>query len=296
MKSIRTVQGDINKNAAGVVLPHEHFLIDLSPGLNDKTISESELQEDLRLDNHFRVSRFKRNKTECVLDDESLAIEEGRAFAAAGGQTFADVTSVGAGRSPEALVRIAEATGLNVVMGSGYYQHIYHPEGFSTRSVEDIADEIVSDIRQGVAGTNIRAGLIGEIGLGWPASPAEELSLRAAASAQAETGAALMIHPGMNVDAPEAHLNMAVETGADPTRIIMSHVERTLRRVDDMCRLADKGVYLNFDLFGRESSHHPFPYFQPNDGMRIEMIMELLSRGYQDHILISQDICHKSNL
>jgi len=71
-------------------------------------------------------------------------------------------------RDPLALTRISRATGLNVVMGAGYYVAAAHPadmtRGARTRSFR----EIVREVTVGVGDTGVRAGLIGEIGNTWP--------------------------------------------------------------------------------------------------------------------------------
>jgi phosphotriesterase-related protein len=82
---------------------------------------------------------------------------------------------IGLGRDPLALKKVANATGLNIIMGSGWYQRAYHPNDMDRRTVEDLADEIIQDITVGVNHTGIRAGIIGEVGInGDPITPNEE--------------------------------------------------------------------------------------------------------------------------
>ena len=50
-------------------------------------------------------------------------------------------------------------------MGTGYYQRVFHPVDMDQRSVEDLMEVIVEDVTTGVAGTGIRSGIIGEIGV-----------------------------------------------------------------------------------------------------------------------------------
>ena len=56
--------------------------------------------------------------------------------------------------------------------------------------MNDLARQIVGDIVDGVDGTGIKAGLVGEVGCTWPLADNERKSLLAAAAAQGETGAA----------------------------------------------------------------------------------------------------------
>ena len=60
--------------------------------------------------------------------------------------TMIEVTSIGLRRVPIALRRVSVATGLNVVMVSGWYQKVFHPAGMAECPVEELADEIIRDI------------------------------------------------------------------------------------------------------------------------------------------------------
>ena len=62
------------------------------------------------------------------LTDEATATAELGRFASVGGGAIADPTTDGFGRDPAALVRISRATGVHIVMGSGYYVHGSHPD------------------------------------------------------------------------------------------------------------------------------------------------------------------------
>jgi hypothetical protein len=84
--------------------------------------------------------------------DESLA--EVMEFKKVGGGTIVDVTNFGLSRNPEWLKRISEASGLHVVMGSGWYQKALHPPDMTDRTVEELTDIIVRDIVVGAQGNN----------------------------------------------------------------------------------------------------------------------------------------------
>ena len=78
-------------------------------------------------------------------------------------------------------------------MGCGYYVANYHPLEVESLSEEQLNANIMGDIIEGVNGTGIKSGIIGEIGLTWHLHDNEAKVLRAAARAQRETGAALTI-------------------------------------------------------------------------------------------------------
>jgi len=206
-----------------------------------------------------------------------------------------DPTNRGLARDPLALARIARATGLNIIMGSGYYVAAAHPADMDRRTADDIARELVTDLTAGVDGTGVRAGFIGEIGTTWPWTDNEKKVLRGAVAAQRETGAALMIHPGRHERLPLQLIDFIHREGADLGRTIMCHIERTIADPAVLMDLAATSVYLEYDLFGLETSYYPYnPAFDmPNDGERMRQILGLIERGHLGQILMSHDIAYK---
>ena len=128
------------------------------------------------------------NRDNLLLLDEDGAIAEMLLYKKAGGGTVVDATTIGIGRDPLALARIARAVGINIVMGAGYYVGITHPDGMDDKTESDIAQQIVDELKTGVGNTGVRAGIIGELGCSWPLMDNEPKVLRAAAAAQSETG------------------------------------------------------------------------------------------------------------
>jgi phosphotriesterase-related protein len=238
---------------------------------------------------------FSSNLDNLQLLDEAVARDEALLFKHAGGQTFVDPTNRGLARDPLALARVARATGLNILMGSGYYVDAAHPPGMDRRTVDDIARELVADLTVGVDGTGVRAGFIGEIGTSWPWTDNEKKVVRAAVAAQRETGAALMIHPGRHERLPLAIVDFIRKEGADLERTIMCHIERTIADPGVLLELAATGVRLEYDLFGLETSYYPYnPAFDmPNDGERMRQILFLIERGHLAQLLMSHDIAYK---
>jgi len=124
----------------------------------------------------------------------------------------------------------------------------------------------------------------------------ERKSLRASAKAQKLAGASLNIHPGQHEDSAMQAIRIAEEAGADLTRITIDHIDRAVRQRENRIALAKMGVYLEYDLFGREG-YYPMEQRKidlPNDYGRINEIMDLISLGYKKQILISQDIWNKT--
>jgi phosphotriesterase-related protein len=297
----QTVLGPVPADALGITLPHEHLLIDFEVMFAEPAAASEKglARQPVSLENLGWVRQnFNANLDNLRLLDEATARDEALLFRRAGGQTMVDPTNRSLARDPDALARIARATGLHVVMGSGYYVAAAHPADMERRSVEDIAREIIGDITQGVGATGIRAGLIGEIGCTWPWTDGEKKVVRAAVLAQRETGAPLMIHPGRHERAPMEILDMVRREGGDLTRTIMCHIDRTIADMGLVLELAAAGCYLEYDLFGLETSWYPYnPDFDmPNDGGRIRHILRLLEAGHLRQVLMSHDIAYKTSL
>lgn len=298
----QTVLGVIEGRDLGVTLTHEHLVFDgktivaepsgaSERGLAGKPVSLENLS-------WLRYHPYE-NLDNMQLLDEQEAISEAMLYKQAGGNTIVDVTNVGIGRDPKALARISRTTGLNLIMGSGYYVAPCQPPNMSFKSEEEISEEIVRDITVGVGSSAIRAGLIGEIGCSWPLHDNERKVLRAAALAQQRTGASMSVHPGRNRKAPFEIIEILGEAGADLSRVIMCHIDARIRDHSERSKLLETGCIIEYDLWGWEG-HFPSYWTAedfldlPNDTQRIYELHQLIDDGYIDQILISHDICCKS--
>ena len=294
----QTVLGPIAGEDMGITLPHEHLLIDFTVMFKDPEGEEERTlaRQPVRLDNLGWVRRnFSSSLDNLQLLDEGVARDELLLYRNAGGRTLVDPTNRGLSRDPLALARVSHATGINIVMGSGYYVAASHPPDMDAKTVDGIAREIVTDLTAGVGETGVRAGFIGEIGTTWPWTVNERKVVQAAVLAQRETGAPLMIHPGRHERLPLEIVDVIRREGADLRRTIMCHIERTIVDPAVLLELAATGVYLEYDLFGLETSYYPYnPAFDmPNDAGRVRQILFLIEHGYLDQILMSHDIAYK---
>src|SRR5258705_1256058 len=298
---IQTVLGALAPDAIGITLPHEHLLIDFKVMFAEPAAAADKARaaEPVSLANLGWVSQnFNANLDNLRLQDEQVAQDEILLFKQAGGRTVVDPTPTTIGREPRALARIARATGLNVVMGAGYYVAASHPPDMDRRTVDELAREMIADVTSGVGDTGIRAGLIGEIGTTYPWTANEQKVLRAAVIAQRETGAPLMVHPGRHPAMPMEPAKFVQKEGGDLRRTIMCHLCRTIADVRAVIDLAQTGIWLEYDLFGMENSFYPYnPSFDmPNDGGRLAHVLALVAAGHPAQILLSHDIAYKTSL
>ncbi|TAN34616.1 phosphotriesterase-related protein [bacterium] len=260
MTAVMTVLGPIDSGDLGFTLTHEHFFINL----------------------------LREYRGEGLLNDPELAKDEVLRFKAAGGRTVVDCTSIGLQRDPAALRRLAQETGLNVIMGCGHYRDPYIDRGWlDSQSANKVADLIVRDIDVGADGTGIRAGIIGEVGCDKRyVSAAEERSLRAAARAHLQTGLTITTHAARwPVGLPQ--LEILRSEGVDPARVVIGHCD-TVPSYEYHEEVARLGAWVQFDTIRGESEY--------DIAHRVRMVLNLVSKGFIDRILLSHDVCLRSML
>ena len=245
----------------------------------------------------IRANPFAARDNLLIDDPRVLAAELGHYYRAGGG-TVVDATPPGLGRDVRVLEWLAAQTGLHLVAGCGYYIKKTHPPGTESRSVDDLAAGMIGDITVGMDGTELKAGVIGEIGVtAFPMDPAERRVLEAAAIAQQETGCAIVAHSAAGVESPLEVLEVLFKAGADLTRVVQSHLDDRFRTdVDLYRRVADMGANLGLDTFGRDLYYRNRGYQLPSDEARVTTVVALIEAGLVDHILPSQDICFKHEL
>ena len=298
---IQTVLGSISPDRLGVTMTHEHLLADLTSQrpLQVPASAKGFYEKSVSLETVGRIRYYgAQNLDNSRLTDIPTAIEEALLYKQFGGDSLVDATSLGIGRDPTGLARISRATGVNVIMGGSFYVASAHPSDMDARSVDDIAQLIVRDVTEGADGTLIKSGVIGEIGCSWPLEANERKVLRASALAQRLTGAPLLVHPGRDESAPLEIIEVLAEAGADLDRTIIGHLDRTVFLRDTLRSIAGSGCYMEWDLFGQESSFYPAnPNIdQPSDAKRMDDIAWIASEGYGRKILIAHDICTKHRL
>jgi phosphotriesterase-related protein len=269
---VQTVLGPVDPSRLGFTLPHEHTAITLwqIPGRWD----------------YWELTA-----------DEPIVTAELVHFRDAGGTALVDVTLPGVGRDPAWLVRLARATGLHIVMGCGWYRGAYYPAEamIDRRRVDDLADELVLEAEEGIAVEGVDApvkpGIIGEIGTDKPwLSAQEERVHRAVARASRRTGLAITTHAVMS-DIGLAQLAIFEAEGADPGRVVIGHAD-SYPVLDHYLEIIRRGANIEFDFLGMSFT----PMERHCEPRLIDLLLELLSRGHGDRVLLSQDVCHNQQL
>lgn len=301
-QQIRTVCGKINADSLGLTLIHEHLLHDMSVYFSaptepdEKNLALEPVQEsNLEWIKHHGNN----NRDNLRLNNEELAIEELLQYKTFQARTIVELTTPGVfGRNPSGLQRISQATGINIIMGTGYDISPFQPAHLAHMSEDNITKEIVGDIMEGADNTGICAGIIGEIGCSI-LDDAELKVLRCCAAAQQQTGVPISIHPSAT---DELVLKLAAflrDCGAYPEKVIIGHID-IFHYSDATCfKLLNNGFNIAIDNFGFEGQFNiPLTdsVVELSDMARIDTLISLINKGYINQVFISQDTAVKINL
>ena len=151
---VQTVLGPIDPDELGVTMTHEHLLIDI------RCVYEEPVEASKKPLAHAPISlenlgwiryNWTSHEDNLTLFDEETTVSEVNRYSRAGGMSLVDATNIGLGRDPEGLARVSRATGVNIVMGAGYYIDSTHPPDMDHRTVEQLADAITRDVTDGVS-------------------------------------------------------------------------------------------------------------------------------------------------
>ncbi|MFV4745733.1 phosphotriesterase-related protein [Citrobacter freundii] len=235
---------------------------------------------------HIDLSGFK-NNLDCRLDQYDLICQEMKDLRALGVSNIIEMTSRYMGRNPQFMLDLMRETGINVVACTGYYQDAFFPEHVAARSVEQLAQEMVDEIVIGIDGTELKAGIIAEIGSSEGViTPLEEKVFIAAARAHIETGRPISTHTSFSTMGVE-QLVLLQAHGVDLSRVTVGHCDLK-DNLDNILRMIDLGAYVQFDTIGK-NNYYP-------DEKRIGMLHKLRNRGLLNRVMLSMDITRRSHL
>lgn len=273
------------------MLAHEHLLIDIRCWLDEGHAPSRHLRD--RSVDPAAPGPVRRNPFACldnlVLDDPDLMARELAHLEDLGRTLVIDVTPQNVGRDLSAIARIAQAAAVDVVVGCGRYVAESRP-GDDALTVEDYRDEILAEFAR-----RPRPAVIGEIGTGDPIAEVERRSLAGAVRAQERLGVALYVH--LHPWARRGHeaLDVVVDAGGAPDRVVLCHLDPQIPAGLDYHReLMDRGATIAFDIWGDEDAYGHVR--MPTDDERLTAVVALVADGYGDRLVHSQDVCTKTQL
>jgi phosphotriesterase-related protein len=261
---VETVRGPVDSAALGPTLMHEHIFT---------------YDPDYQL-NHPDVWGDR----ETAVLDAARRLEE---LYEVGVRTIVDLTVVGLGRNIPLIQKVAERTRMNIVVATGIYTFDEVPRPYRMRGpgtlmggIEPMTPVFIDEIRNGIAHTDIRPGIIkcatGRRGL----TQGVERVLRAAAAAHRNTGLSITTHTVASLRQGIDQQRVFLEEGVDLRSVVIGHCGDSTD-IAYLTGLAENGSFLGFDQFGVD-------YLRPLDE-RIAVLVELCRLGLADHIVLSQD-------
>jgi phosphotriesterase-related protein len=291
---VQTVLGTVDASELGVTLTHEHTLRlppeSSSAGARD--FSAALRHEKVTANNAWLV----REDPCASLDNRALTdvdelADEIAVFSSAGGRTIVD-NSNGPERRPAWAVRVAEVTGVQIVMGSTTSIYSTADGGRAGADPDRLAAALIEEHRDGVPlpdGRWVRPGIIGEIVVGPDFTEDERRDLNAAAIAQTRLGVPLMIHlPGWLRKGHEV-LDLVLKTGVDPAAVVLCHMDPSGIDRSYQGEIASRGVWLEFDMIGM-LENYPGEGQSPPVNETVNAVAGLVERGFARQLLLSQDV------
>ena len=266
MSTVMSVTGPVSADQLGITSIHEHIYLDLS--------------------RHARGNAS-------LLNNQELAYDELMMFKNAGGGTIVDQTTDGLRRSDHdilpvnhavAVRDVAERTGLNVILGAGWYREPFYERRLYRAKIDEIAEELVRDVNEGIDGTDVRAGVLGEIGshFTW-VSPVEERVFRAVARAHKQTGVTILTHTNawsVGLD----QLDILESEGADLRRVVIGHSQSHPYH-EYHAEIVRRGAFVAFDGMGNVNE---FDHRQ-----HLSLIKQMVDGGLIANLLLGHDVCFR---
>ncbi|USY54069.1 phosphotriesterase [Bacillus sp. 1780r2a1] len=257
---IQTVLGKIRSEELGVCACHEHLYLDLS--------------------------HVKKNEDAC-LQDLNLVLTDLYSFVELGGKAIIELTNDGMGQDVEKLVEISKALNLQIIASTGCYKDPFIPDEKLKWTRDEFSAWMIDEIKNGINGTDIKPGVIGEIGSSLNKFQPVEIELfHGAIQAAKTTKLPLSTHTTLGTLALE-QVELFTYEGLPLNQVIIGHQD--LNEHDEIVLdVLSSGAYVALDTIGKENYR--------TDEDRLTSLLKFLEKGYENQILLSSDLTRKSHL
>ncbi|CAM3168662.1 phosphotriesterase family protein [Streptobacillus ratti] len=244
----------------GYTLTHEHIFIDLSK---------------------------HKNNLDCRLDAKEEMIKEMKKLYSKGVRNIVEVTNMGMGRDVNYVNDIQKESKINFIFSTGFYKTPFLPEFVESMSVDELSELIIKDIEVGIDGTEIKAGIIGEIGTSLnEMKELEEKVFLSAIKAHKKTGVPITTHTTLGTYGLE-QIEFFKKHNVDLSKVVIGHVDLS-GDIQYILSMLKEGAYVEFDTIGKNN------YL--SDDLRVEMLKQIEKEGFINKLFLSMDITRKSNM
>ncbi|MCZ2860532.1 phosphotriesterase family protein [Blastococcus sp. VKM Ac-2987] len=266
MPTVETVRGPVDTADLGATLMHEHVFV----------LSTEHVQ-------NYGTGDWW-DEDERVAD----AVDQLDQLKALGIDTIVDPTVWGLGRYIPRVQRVAEQTDINIIVATGLYTYDEIPHQYEHRGPgllldlprDPMVDDFTGDIRDGIAGTGVKAAFLKCVIEAKGLTPGVERTVRAVAATHRETGAPITVHTSSHTGAGRLAVQVFGEEGVDLSKVVIGHAGDS-NDLDYLSELADAGCLLGMDRFGLD-------IYNPTSS-RVDTIAALAGRGYADRMVLAHD-------
>lgn len=249
---IQTVRGPIKPSQLGMTLIHEHIMVDFIGA--DK------------------INKNRYNADE-VFEVMLPYLKEIKDLGVTG---FAECTPMFIGRDAELMERFSKALDMHILTNTGMYKEPYLPKYAFEKTEDELAKMWISEIGQGIEGTQIKAGFIKIAVNPGNLIPIQQKIVRAAARASKVTGATIACHTGHGIAALES-LDILKSEDLPLGKFIFVHAGSESDSSYNV-KVAEQGAWVEYDSIGAGEADR-----------YTSLIKTMLDKGYGDRLLLSQD-------
>lgn len=267
--TIQTIKGPIDSSELGATLTHEHIFV-----------------RNLEVEINYPAPEW--NLERCIALARAGLLE----LRALGYRSIVDLSVIGLGRDIQILKQVGEGLDFNVLVATGYYSfdqlpsfYHNHGPGLMIDGPDPLYDMFVRDIRDGIAGSDVKAAVI-KIATDTPGFTADVTRIfDAACRAQMETGVPISTHTNAKLKGGLDQQAFFKGKGVDLARTVIGHSGDSTD-IDYLKRLMDAGSYIGMDRFG-------LTWFLADED-RTQTIVTLCELGYAERLTMSHDAAYFS--
>jgi 5-phospho-D-xylono-1,4-lactonase len=211
MSFIRTINGDISPEKAGIVYSHEHIVIDHCHATHKNA--------DFLLNDYQKLAQE-------LLELKTLNVS-----------LLVDTMPVNAGRNPLLSAKLSAETGIHKIVPTGIHLEKYYPKSHWRYRIteQELTDLFIADITEGideydyngpvVKRTPHKAGLIKLATYSHAFTQHQQMIFRAVVNTHLATGVPILTHTEAGQYALE-QAELFIKLGADPSHIVLSHTDK----------------------------------------------------------------------
>ncbi|AYN67655.1 phosphotriesterase [Euzebyella marina] len=258
---IMTVQGKIDSESMGTVLPHEHVMVDW-------------VGADQTGNHRWSVNEVVARALPFLQEVKQKGVT-----------TFIDCTPAYLGRDPLVLKKLSELSGLQIMTNTGFYgagENKYVPKKVLEASEDSIAGVWIHEFFEGIDSTGIKPGFIKiSVDANTQLSSFHQKLVAAAALTHLQTGLTIVSHTGSD-EAAGQQIDILKKMEAPTSAFVWAHAQNGT--MEGNLDIVGQGGWISLDGVNADGENG-----KKNIDFYVQRLLVLKERKFLDHVLISQD-------